>query len=224
MRFRQLQLRRIEELVLHAKLSMPPLGVAQLVILGGGTVEYLDPPRWPQQRLHIGFLREDLVLGHAMFDQGGVLARDGGMPRGFGIAPVRPEEWRERGQCFPMVMNIDGRIAGVVHQRADIAGQRVRIDTLALQQPRVAERGFESGMLAVHERDRAATLLQMNGDRYTHDARAQHDCVELHALSLSSTSSLFAAVMGGRASATPLSPPQKLPDVDHTRALPGLSE
>src|SRR5476651_1074067 len=208
MRFRQLQLRRIEELVLHAKLAMPPLGVAQLVILRGGTVEYLDPPRWPQQRLHAGFLREDLVLGNAMFDQGGVLARDGGMAHGFGIAPVRPEEWRERGQCFPMVMNIDGRIAGVVHQRADIAGQRVRIDTLALQQPRVAERGFESGMLAVHQRNRAATLLQMNGDRYTNDAGAQHDCVELHALNLSSTSSLFAAVKSERGSPLTLHRPR----------------
>src|SRR5471032_3643002 len=94
-------------------------------------------------------------------------------------------------------MNIDGRVARVVHQRADVAGKRVRIDTFALQQPRVTERGFESGMLSVHQRDRAATLLQMNGDRYTHDARAQHDCVELHALNLSSTSSLFAALAVG---------------------------
>src|SRR5471032_3216041 len=203
---------------------MPPLGVAQLAILRGGTVEHLDPARWPQQRLHAGFLSEDLVLGDAMFDQGGVLARDGGVARRLGIAPIRPEEWRERGQGFPMVVNIDGRIAGVVHQRADVAGKRVGIDTLALQQPSVAERGFESGMLAVHERDRAATLLQMNGDRYTHDARAQHDCVELHALNLSSTSSLSAALSGGRVSATACSPPQKLPDVDHTRALLKLSD
>src|SRR5476649_2022741 len=208
MRFRQLQLRRIEELVLHAKLAMPPLGVAQLVIPSGGTVEHLDPARWPQQRLHAGFLREDLVLGDAMFDQGGVLARDGSMARRLGIAPIRPEEWRERGQGFPMVVNIDGRIAGVVHQRADVAGKRVGIDTLALQQPSVAERGFESGMLAVHERDRAATLLQMNGDRYTHDARAQNDCVELHALSLSSTSSLFAAVKSERGSPLTLHRPR----------------
>src|SRR5476649_2561208 len=92
MRFDELQLRRIEELVLHAILAMPPLGVAQLAILSGRAVEDLDPTRWPQQRLNSGFLREDLVLGDAMFDQRGVLARDGGMARGFGIAPVCPEE------------------------------------------------------------------------------------------------------------------------------------
>jgi hypothetical protein len=38
----------------------------------------------------------------------------------------------------------------------------------------------------------------MNGDRYTHNASAQHDCVELHASNLSSTSSVFAAVSSGR--------------------------
>src|ERR1700709_1175613 len=159
-----------------------------------------------------------------MFDQGGVVTRDGRMARGFGIAPVRPEEGSERGQCVAMVMNVDGRVARVVHQRANVAGKRVGIDALALQQSRVTERSFKSGMPAVHQRDRAAALLQMNGDRYTHNARAQHDCVELHASNLSSTSSLFAAVSGARVFPTHSSPPQKLPDVDHTRALPRLSE
>ena len=59
--------------------------------------------------------------------------------------------------------------------------EAVRIDALALDQPGIAEGGFEPRLSPVDEEHRAAALLQVKRDRHADDPGAENDNIHAHA-------------------------------------------
>src|SRR6266702_4950086 len=96
------------------------------------------------------------------------------------VTTVSPEKRRELDQGIGVIADIERGVARISQQIAQRAREGVRINPLALDQSGVAERGLVAWRLAVHERDRAAALLQMHRDRHTYYAAAEHDGIEFH--------------------------------------------
>src|SRR5258708_27598835 len=91
--------------------------------------------------------------------------------------PVLPQEGREAGERPRVVVGVDGVVEAVADEGAEVVRKSVGIHALALDEPRVAERGLFRGPAPVDEGDRASAFLQVQRGADADDAGAQHDRV-----------------------------------------------
>src|SRR5215211_511068 len=77
-------------------------------------------------------------------------------------------------------MSVRRVVERIAEKRLEIVREAVRIDSLALDQARVAERRLEAGLALVDEHYRASPLLQMQGGGHADDAGAENDHVVDH--------------------------------------------
>ena len=170
----------IERVEGHAVFGAPALGGARFRIARRGRAEHLQPPAFAQQCAGAGRYDQRAMLGHAVFNQRRIHARDLRMTRRMGIAPVAVQERNQFRQRADVIADVGRAVARVFQQRAEAARKRIRIHAFALDQPGVAKRRLVAGRLAVDERDRQAALLQVNGNGHADHAAARDERVECH--------------------------------------------
>ena len=142
--------------------------------------EHLHPAGRADQVRRSGFLGQRHMLGDAALDERRVHPRDRLVLGRTRMHPVLPQEGGELRDGGPVVMGVDGVVEGIAQQRAEIVRETVRIDAFALDQARIAEGGFLAGLALVDQQDRAAALLQMQGNRHADDAGSKNNHILTH--------------------------------------------
>lgn len=180
MRFNAAQARWVQRFKGDAVFALPALDVARFLVLRGGIAEDLDPAAGADQMRGAGGFGQSAVLAHAVRDQRRIRPRNRRVPRGVRVAPVLPQKRQQPGQVARVVMHVRRRVARITQQCRQVARERIRIHTLALNQPGIAERRLKARRTAVDKRDGAPAFLQMHRHRYADNAGAQHKGVKAH--------------------------------------------